>query len=41
MIYGYHDRMGNYPNLLPDSVAADINGKYTPEDIKNMIEELR
>jgi len=41
MIYGYHDRMNNYPELLPDDIAAAVNGKNSPENIKDMIEDLR
>gem|GEM_PF-6445015 len=33
--------MNNYPELLPDDIAAAVNGKNSPENIKDMIEDLR
>jgi len=41
MILGYHDRVGNYPELLPWVVANDQNGYFFPSEIRAMINNIR
>jgi len=41
IIFGYHDRVGNYPNLLPNYVAPVTNSKNSPIQIVDMIDNIR
>jgi len=41
IIFGYHDRVGNYPQLIPYEVANDENFRWSPTSVNNMISEMR
>jgi len=41
IIFGYHDRVENYPDLIPGTKANDVNGKLIPWRIFFMIRSIR
>jgi len=41
IIFGYHDRIGNYPELLPNYIAPVTNGKNSPIRIVDMTDNIR